>query len=140
MRDLDATESNNNLQEESMTTINPSRVLIDQYLAMIGCNGIEAGDDALTAKVQADFDAWNEENGIRPDDMLGSSASRVGLTINEYASVLDTLTSMGDAEDVVSADTMVTSWTVAAELAYGLSSGDVKSVLISAHATTTRVI
>lgn len=129
------TETNDNIKECKLTATNPARAMIDAYLATIGCNGIEPGSAEVTEKVYAEFVASLAECGMEYDADLESDAVATGLTVNEYAAALDVIVACGFADDVVAASHAISHWVAAAAAAYGS-----KGVLISAHATTTRVI
>jgi len=125
-----------------MTTINNARAMLKHYLVRIAGDTIEPGSDALTAQVQAEMDAWDREHGLNPTEWLKDSAETVGLSVNEYAWLLDYLAKVGDQKSVVHADTVILNWAFAAAAAFESHNDEnqPKSVLISAHATTTRVI
>ncbi|QRI76268.1 MULTISPECIES: hypothetical protein [Rhodococcus] len=110
---------NNQSKEINVSAKNPARLMIESYLGMLTGDKIEPGNDALTAKVQAKFDAWCTDHGLNRDDELETSAEMAGLTVNEYAWLLDYFVSDGEADDVMQADLNIIYWICSAAAAYG---------------------
>lgn len=115
---MSTSDENNQSKESNVSANSPARVMIETYLGMITGGEIEPGNDTLTAKVQAEFDAWCTDHGMNRDDELETSAELAGLTVNEYAWLLDYFVSDGEADDVMQADLNIINWICSAAAAY----------------------